>query len=782
MADISFINRHGTQRLVFDNIDTIEVDNADSSGVVRYLLQGTEKQNTVWWTVGAVQDDWYTIYFNRTIDWDSLFIGLTYFDNTVEIGAVLNESQTLINFFCYDLTQLSSGLYVLACYNVTEGITQDNFKIIYSTKAFNNVQFNNITISAVVGWNSYIFSFGEIPGRVVFYDNILGTYENVAAGTEYEPNKYYEKVGSNYILLDSDEAPAEWAVDCTVYYEKVYIDVSTIAAGTPIAFGTQDKTAAPSASDQVITADSGYSSLQQVKVSGTPLQSKTNITPTTSSQTITADQDYYGLSSVQIDAIKLENKTVSLRFPNGATTQVVYPSTGYNMSRVTINKPSNLIPGNIAKDVVIAEITGTFEGGKPEETKNITLDFSGGAQTQSVPATTGYVMTDVIIERPSNLQPYNILDDITIAGVTGNVVMSLSDQAWVVGQNFEQLYFWTDPATLTIFNNILPYETYSETISINGLILPAKNYGFTYLYAVDAHNIVSNLYMLVWYRNQANPIIVYSTVSFESSTLGLKVVVPGFQRKYIEVGSNISLVLNDVRNLFKNFVFGIGGSFDNNNSTINISPLPEFSKYYRPSYLINAGDTLSAIFFNTQYNPDTLFPKLYYNQSKTIVVGGNSVTIDYCLLGLNSLIAVDLSSIDISLVGEYAIFWDNTPVYSTIEVSSIGINKSGWLVNTISSINVIADYSIMNAEFLKVIDEIICKRKTIFGADDTSSGGATIDGNTLKLSDESYVSNNVLHLASDVTISGNTLVLSGSSPEEEQIFARLNTQLWGSNS
>jgi surface protein len=63
----------------------------------------------------------------------------------------------------------------------------------------------------------------------------------------------------------------------------------------------QDRTVAPSTSDQTITPDEGYNGLSSVTVEGMRLQFKI-VTPSTEEQTITPDDSYDGLSRVIVEA------------------------------------------------------------------------------------------------------------------------------------------------------------------------------------------------------------------------------------------------------------------------------------------------------------------------------------------------------------------------------------------------------------------------------------------------------------------------------------------------
>lgn len=83
---------------------------------------------------------------------------------------------------------------------------------------------------------------------------------------------------------------------------------------------------------------------------------------------VTPDTEYGGLSRVQITVdvpatpqTPTEDKTVDLDMAGG--NQVVDPTAGYTMSKLTINKPDTMVPENIKKDVNIGGVVGTYEGG-----------------------------------------------------------------------------------------------------------------------------------------------------------------------------------------------------------------------------------------------------------------------------------------------------------------------------------------------------------------------------------------------------------------------------------
>lgn len=76
-----------------------------------------------------------------------------------------------------------------------------------------------------------------------------------------------------------------------------------------------------------------------------------------------------------------EERTVELSMPSG--NQVILPTSGKVMRKVTVQKPATLLPENIKKDVVIGGVAGTLEasssgGGGGGETTQLQVNVSGG--------------------------------------------------------------------------------------------------------------------------------------------------------------------------------------------------------------------------------------------------------------------------------------------------------------------------------------------------------------------------------------------------------------------
>lgn len=126
----------------------------------------------------------------------------------------------------------------------------------------------------------------------------------------------------------------------------------------------QEKTAAPSESEQIIKPDANYSGLSKVTIGAAPLQSKT-IAPTTNAQNITADGSYYGLASVTVNAIAAEERTIT---ENGTFS----PSSGSYFSSVTVN----VIPKMQSLTITPSEETQSFSPAEGQDGYN---DISVGA-------------------------------------------------------------------------------------------------------------------------------------------------------------------------------------------------------------------------------------------------------------------------------------------------------------------------------------------------------------------------------------------------------------------
>lgn len=110
-----------------------------------------------------------------------------------------------------------------------------------------------------------------------------------------------------------------------------------------------------------------------------------------------------------------EEVTVELNLANG-NQEVTPTGVGKLISKAIIEKPETLIPENIKGGVKIAGVTGEFTGDTEELT--VELYMAGGDQVIA-PPTAGKSLSKVTIQKPATLAPENIAKDIVIAGIKG---------------------------------------------------------------------------------------------------------------------------------------------------------------------------------------------------------------------------------------------------------------------------------------------------------------------------------------------------------------------------
>lgn len=112
----------------------------------------------------------------------------------------------------------------------------------------------------------------------------------------------------------------------------------------------------------------------------------------------------------------LENIPIALDFSEGDQT-ITAPDGTFVLSAV-LQKPETLVPENIVKDVDIAGVVGTTLIPQGEEL-TIAPDFSNGNIV--VTPNDGYMYSEVTVEKPSALIPENIAEGVDIAGIIGTL-------------------------------------------------------------------------------------------------------------------------------------------------------------------------------------------------------------------------------------------------------------------------------------------------------------------------------------------------------------------------
>lgn len=106
------------------------------------------------------------------------------------------------------------------------------------------------------------------------------------------------------------------------------------------------------------------------------------VTPKTLQKGYTAHNKSGAKITGTLEVPTAEERTVELSMPSG--NQVIQPTSGKVMSKVTVQKPATLVPENIKKDVVIGGVTGTLEGGDTSETWVIKSSAHGELVTTQI--------------------------------------------------------------------------------------------------------------------------------------------------------------------------------------------------------------------------------------------------------------------------------------------------------------------------------------------------------------------------------------------------------------
>jgi hypothetical protein len=170
----------------------------------------------------------------------------------------------------------------------------------------------------------------------------------------------------------------------------------------------QDKTVTPTNSLQTITADSSYDGLGTVYVNPAPTET-INVDSSTELQTITPSVGHIGFSQVTINPYELESVVVD----SSITQQVITPISGYDgLSQVTVNpytvQSKTIAPATTAQIVL------------PDSSVNALSQVTVSAVTSSI---------------DPNIQAANIVNGVTILGVTGTYTSPASSSA-----GYEEIY------------------------------------------------------------------------------------------------------------------------------------------------------------------------------------------------------------------------------------------------------------------------------------------------------------------------------------------------------
>lgn len=243
---------------------------------------------------------------------------------------------------------------------------------------------------------------------------------------------------------------------------------------------SQVKNATPSTKSQVIKPDEGIEFMSAVNLAAVTSSIDSDIQPTNIKNGITI----LGVQGTYTGDLVLEAEKTVTPVKAGST---VVPSSGYDaMEQVKINPidasiDSNIQPQNIKKDITILGVEGTYE---PEPTQEKTV--TPKTTKQVLQPDEGYsglskvTVQEVTSDIDSDIKASNILDGVTILGVTGNVIpltAAMMEEKTVTPSTSSQILtpsagkegfskVTVYPVTSAIDTNITP-----ENIKINKTIL-----------------------------------------------------------------------------------------------------------------------------------------------------------------------------------------------------------------------------------------------------------------------------------------------------------------------
>ena len=135
---------------------------------------------------------------------------------------------------------------------------------------------------------------------------------------------------------------------------------------------------------------------------------------------LTPSTNYDGISkaiiTTNVPSTPTEEKTVDLDMESG--NQIITPTNGKVLSKVTITKPTTFIAENIKKDISIGGITGAYEG--------VTLPTYGGLLRFSSSPTISLTDSTLTITAVENATSYDIYSNDTLLTNTTNLTVDLS--------------------------------------------------------------------------------------------------------------------------------------------------------------------------------------------------------------------------------------------------------------------------------------------------------------------------------------------------------------------
>lgn len=228
----------------------------------------------------------------------------------------------------------------------------------------------------------------------------------------------------------------------------------------------QSKTITPTKLNQTVTPDTGYDALSSVIVNGVTSDIDSNIT----AGNIKEGVSILGVTGTlkPVAAPNLQNKSATPL----TTNQTIEPDEGYDgLSYVSISKvdssiDSNIVAGNIKKDISILGVTGTYEG-----------DGSGEDRPEPTPIASKQVYEDT---RPSTWpyipMPSEMGDSTSDYYYDGNQMYVLYDASTICPVFIEIRSSYTETTLYTVTIDKFMNTTLVSTETINSTDISDKVY------------------------------------------------------------------------------------------------------------------------------------------------------------------------------------------------------------------------------------------------------------------------------------------------------------------
>lgn len=132
-------------------------------------------------------------------------------------------------------------------------------------------------------------------------------------------------------------------------------------------------------------------------------------------ETVTFDTTTEGKQQTFTKGVAVENLEIVPDFSGGD--MAVNAPEGVLVKSAVVKQPAGLTPGNIRNGTEVAGVTGDFIG--DTETAEVALSMADGDQVIA-PSAEGKVLSHVVVKRPDTLVPENIAENVDIGGVIGS--------------------------------------------------------------------------------------------------------------------------------------------------------------------------------------------------------------------------------------------------------------------------------------------------------------------------------------------------------------------------